>query len=593
MGGNLETLWKMRAGAKTFKDRDSLYRTLEDYVLSRSSTRAPTNISPKPLLLDAEDAADERVLVNWASQVVNHRVASFSRIPRTWNLPWSGEPEAVRLAQKNTNFIYSVFAKSSMKALQPLQAWRFSVRGEAVQGVEWDKQKKQIYVRCYDPAWCYPSLNDLDLGAMNDLLITYEVDAGWARKNFKVDVPGDKKLARVFIYWTTEERTVQVDRTPVEEFRLKHDLGFVPFRWAFARPNGQYAQSDVRDVIRLQDVFNEALVLSLDALRKTVYKAYWGVGIKENVVPQPDEVIAFTNTDAHIYEFPSSAPPEVALGIMDSLGKYIQSAAGVSPISLEGTASGSIVTGAAVRHQVEAVEARSETQRVVFEMLYSKTAEYILRVLESQFPDAKVLFRGRDQQSFDTVTGSDVKGWYDCTSEYGSTYNMPPEQRSKYALEGLGRLWDDHYAVKAGLPDDIDPDEMVQRLQDYQVRQAEIQAKAQGAAQEEASQGQVPSQGPPGVSPPQMAQPPQPPIPGKMPGMVKLTQIENALKLVEDSLKGQVWAIGELAIAGMSAAPVVMVSEEKDRGKVETVVQPFHGQVVVGQPEDTPHITLA
>ena len=238
------------------KERDEHYKQYENAYHKKDNRSAPTRLeSFKPLLLDTANQEMVQKLLNPSAQIVKHSTAMFSRIPRISNVPFDGSPTSITLASKMSAVIGSIAYNSGMKAMQPLQAHRLSLRGDSVYGVEWDKAAKQIYWRGFDPFWCYPSLSALDFGGVDDILIHFMVDRKWAKKVYDVNI--DTKLkskAKVFVYWDSLHKETQVENIQnVGEgsHTFDHDLGFCPFRWVFGQPTGYFAQSDIQDVIEL------------------------------------------------------------------------------------------------------------------------------------------------------------------------------------------------------------------------------------------------------------------------------------------------------------------------------------------------------
>jgi hypothetical protein len=318
------------------------------------------------------------------------------------------------------------------------------------------------------------------------------------------------------------------------------------------------------------------------ALHKSVFKSYWGKGMKENVVPVPGEMVAFQSPNAEVHAFDLAEPPDMLINVLGQIASDARSGAGMSPYSMEGQGPGSINTGKGIQRQIEAIEARGEIKKLMMEATYGKLGEYILEVFEKKFDDAPILIRGK-QGGIDKLNANEIKGYYDCGSHYGDLFGMSLATRIQVALQGLGRLYDDHKAIEiADLPD-VDESEMVRRIEDYQLRMAATTGKSQTVSQEagQSQQGQQPGQ-PPAPGPPQAEQKPTPPSPQQF--MATLENVQKALTLIESGLSGHVWAIGELAIAGQSAQPMVMVEKKEDLPKVESVMKVVKGSVVVGHP---------
>lgn len=613
-GLDLMELWQERTGQDEFKLRNQAYKAYEDAYLGRSSDKKEQYVTWRPQMIDGintGNAAEAKALVNLSRQYVNHHQASFARIPKVENVPYSSD--ALEDALRKTGIIQGVFRRSRIKSIQPLQAWRLSCRGDAIYGLEWGKTGQEaglpyILVKAYDPAECFPDMNHDDPGGMNDLLVVQEARGEWAERVFGIDV-GSEKSVKIFIYWTSECRYVQVHKTMIHDSRytFEHNMGFVPWRWTYNSQNTHMAQSDIAEVPKLQQLMSDSLLLMMDGARKLIDKAYWGKGIAGDVIPKPGEVVTFPNPQAEIHEFPVAEPPQMMQGIMRSLQDYAQAMAGVSPISAEGMASGSIVTGSAVRHQVEAIEARTETKRVSVESTFSILGEYILRVLEKAFPNDEMTVRV-ERGGEVSMRGADVKQWYTCEASYGDFFNLGPTERTRLMLEMLGKTVGRRTAVSVIWPE-RDVPAMEKEIDDYQIAQAAITGRSQAVAQASAQAGQEGPGGgaPPGQGMPGAGGPPAPPIqynqPPAQPGqaavaqatggkMIELGQLSSLLDVVRGKLHGQVWAVGEIAVAGRSASPRVMVERKEDLAVVDSAFQ-GKAQVTVGPPsEDEPKVTL-
>jgi hypothetical protein len=520
------------------------------------------------------------------------------------------DPDSSPHATQATALVNGVFRASNIKGKQPKQAFWLSCRGDCIYGVEWaEGEKPSIQIKTYDPAYCYPNLDPEDPGGMLDLLITYEVPSSWIKRMFGLSLPDSKKTARLFIYWDQEMRSCQVEKFKLPLYTTYHDLGFVPWRWASGNPNGHLAQGDIAETPKLQQLMCDTLMLALNAARKRVDKAFWGSGITGDVVPRAGHVNVFPNPQAKIEEYPSADPPEMLMGVMQMIQQLATQMAGVSPISMEGVVAGSNITGASVRHQVEAIEARQAVKQVSLESAYSMAGEYVLRILEKKFPNDELVVATTTGAV--KMSGADVREWYLCDASYGGWESMSLLERGRWAMEGLGRIHDDRKAVEI-VYQDMDPDVMVARVHDYQLRQAAMTGESQAAAQQAAQGGSGSAQqgqgagspmgggqgAPPGSAPtPPLMQRPQPPGLNAVVGAagpdqrVHLNELESLINLVRDQLRGNVYAVGQLALQGAALDPVVAVESEHDQPLVETALSSKNVPVIVGIP-DGPKVSL-
>lgn len=591
---DLREIHEKRAGMLMFKERDVATKVFDNYYQSRDPQREGVpQLTYRPHLianLDTGASEDHRYAVNLSRRVVSYFASTFSRPPKIWKSPLG---EDMKTAELHTYWLRHVLNQSRILTLQPRQSHWLSLRGDCVYGTDWDEDK--VLIRTYDPNWCYPQFSNLDLGAVDDMLIAFQAPTKWANDHYGTQAKGE--TVHVYIYWDEQIRQVQVGDQPVSSMDRRHDLGFCPFRWVFGSPDGSLAQADVRDLPALQDLYNENLLLALDAIRKQVDPAYYGTGVKGNLTPEPGTVLGIANDQAKIAVFPSGGDPAIIMGVMQMLESNIEATSGISPISAHGMAQGSIVTGSAVRHQVEAIEARTETRRSALEDAFAQIGAQCFRILESQFKKKEMTFPGKEAQV--TINGGDVAGWYTCAAQYGDYLGLGPQERVQAALMGLGRIYDDHMAIRlADLPDTT-PEKMVARVADYQERQAVTTGRAQALAQlaAQAAQQKPPGQEslgqPAGIPPSAMPQPPtQPPAPGTAAMNVTLGDVSRVLALIKTQLKGPVWAAGELAVVGMSPNPMLVVGVQKDLAIVNSVMQSLHGIAVVNVPPDMPRLEL-
>jgi hypothetical protein len=593
---NLKDLYGKRKGETQFRERDAAYRIFEGYYQSRDPQKPGVpQITYRPYLIDSissSAAENHRYSVNLHRGVVAYFGSLFAKTPRLWKTPLMGDEKS---ADIQTGWLRSVFKNSRMGTQQPRNSNWLSLRGDCVYGVDWDKDDKKVLIRTYDPGWCYPQFSALDLGGIENMLIAIEVPATWAKEKYGISVEGETTY--LFHYWDDDIFRVDIDKTEITAMRREHHLGFCPFRWVFGTGDGVMAQADVRDLAALQDLFNENLLLAIDAVRKQVDPAYYGTGLKGNLEPKGGEVLGIPNENAKISKFETGGDPAVIMGVMSMLGDQIHQVSGMSPISAQGRAGGSIVTGTAVRNQVEAMESRTETRRQTLEDAFEQVGEYCFKVLEKVFRTQELTFPGKNGE--ETLKGSDVKEWYECKAQYGDLLGLGPRERMQVAMQGMGHIYDDLMGIRlADLPD-VTPEEMVKRLADFQDRQAIAFGRGQGLGQIAAQS--VQQQPPPAATGEQPGPPPsampQKPSPPPAPGVggmnVTLQDVERALAMVKPQLTGPVYATGDLAVVGMSANPMLVVGVKKDLPIVNSIMAGLHGIAVAKVPDGMPQLELA
>lgn len=600
---DLRELWEARSELSEFKTRDVAYKVTNNTYLSRSSDGNQAVMTWRPIMLDNQLTADNehREAINLARQIGLHHQASFANPPRLWNRP----PDDPELGHKNTQVINSVLQGSKIKILQGRQSHFLTVRGDAVYGIGYNTDPKAdlpVWVRGMDPKYCYPAVDDREgLGSLQDNLITYSVRRKWAEKHYNVSLPGEKTEVRVFEYWDDEWRLMQIDKVKLQEpWKLRHNLGFVPWYWCYNQIPGLFAQSDISETTKVQELVNDILLLTLDATRRNVDKSYIGIGVKGNLEPRPGKILGIANPQARVEALETAVPPQMLISVMNVLQSHGMSMAGISPISMEGMAEGSIVTGSAVRHQVEAIEARMNAKRSYLEAVFSWIGSSSLRVLAKKFASRELSLHidGRTSHK-----GSDVGTWFDCQASYGSFDGLTPTERGNWAMQGLGRVHGRRTAIQLAYPES-DVQAVEREIDDFQLQQATVAAQAQAAAQQILSGGDqtspsAPPQGAPAQAgqsqptPPQLEQ--RPPIPGmqQLGSPATVSDLKLLLRLVQGRLKGEVYAIGEMAITGMALAPDVAVTEEEDRPVVMAALAPKNVRVQVGVHQDEPSLLLS
>lgn len=597
--GELKELLEHRQASPEMYERDYAYSVFDAYIMSRRSKRGKGDPQPPQLTYKPFATArfmfttpkDHKLAINLSRRVHSYFTSSFSRMPQLSKMPRDPDESSQALADRMSFWLDSVFTRSRVKAAQPRSASWLSNRGDTVFGVEWDPERNEVYPRTYDPAWCYPTLDPFDLGGVADMLITFTVPRSYAEATYHVKLPpSDKRDAQVYIYWDHRQRLVEVDDVKSEKFSFGHDLQRCPFRWVFGNSDGMYAQSDIRDVPALQDFYNENLILAMDSIRKQVDASWIIFGHNKELIPQPGKAIGVPRADAKLQRLEAGADPQVIMSVMGMLESGVESSTGLSPVSSRGQVSGSGTSGAAVRNQVQAMEARNEARKAAFEDAYEQVGVLCLQVLERCLKGPIKLDRRDENKVYEELKPEDVDGHYLCEATYGGFIGMALEQRIQASLQGLGRIYGLSTAVRLAAIPGASPaaieKEVAQYQKDLAIQAASAQAIAQQVGQEAKATPQDMGQQPiPSGAMPQQQTPAPPPGPGQM-GVISLGDIERTLEAAESKLHGSVWAVGEIAVVGMAARPQLMVSSEKDLAVVRSLMQHLRTYVSLGHPGD-------
>jgi hypothetical protein len=537
---------------------------------------------------------DHKLAINLSRRVHSYFTSTFAKMPLLSKLPNDPDAEAQAAAERVSFWFDALFTEHRMKAGQPRLASWLSNRGDAVVGVEWNAKEGKLYPRAYDPQWCYPTLEPFDVGGVSDMLITFSMGRAEAAAMYDVVLPAtSKRDAQVFIYWNHEERIVQVEGKKSARFSFKHELQRAPFRWLFGNADGMYAQSDVRDIPSLQDFYNENLILAMDTIRKQVDAAWIVFGHNKNLTPIPGSALGVPRQDAKLERFEAGGNPEVIMQVMQMLESGVEASTGISPASSRGHVGGTS-TGVGVRNQVQAIEARNEARKSTFEDAYEQLATLSLQVVERCLKKG-VKVRSRNGQF--ELKPEDVDGNYLCEATYGGFVGMDLAQRIQASLQGLGRIYGLTTAVRLADIPGVNPSVIEKEVDAYQKNLAIVAATSQSIAQQAAQSAQASPQDmgqqpPPAGAVPQKQQMASPPGPSQM-GVVSIGDIERTLEAVKPRLHGSVWAIGELAIAGMAAKPMLMVSSEKDLPVVSQLMQHLRTFVMPGEPGEMPNLKVA
>ena len=594
---DLKDLLKERQGDPMMEERDYAYSVFDAYIMSRRSGKKgrdnPPQLTYKPFATTRfayHTPKDHKLAINLSRRVHSYFTSTFSKMPTLSKMPKDPDEASQALADRMSFWLDSVFVKSRVKAAQPRSASWLSNRGDTVYGVEWDSKTGDIWPRTYDPAWCYPMLEPFDLGGVADMLITFTVPRSYAEAAYEVSLPpSDKRDAQVYMYWDHKQRIVEVDNRRSKRYSFEHQLGRCPFRWVFGNSDGMYAQSDIRDVPSLQDFYNENLVLAMDSIRKQVDASWVIFGHNKTLVPEPGKAIGIPRPDAKLQRLEVGAEPQTMMAVMSMLEAGVESSTGISPVSSRGQVAGS-ASGAAVRNQVQAMEARNEARKAAFEDAYEQVGVLCLQVLERCMTKPIKLGLRDENKVYIELKPEDVDGHYLCEATYGGFVGMSLEQRIQASLQGLGRIYGLSTAVRLAQIPGASPaaieKEVAQYQKDLAIQAASAQSIAQQVGQHAQATPQDMGQQPiPQGAVPQQATPAPPPGPSQM-GVISLADIQRTLEPLKPKLHGSVWAIGELAVAGLAARPQLMVASEKDLPVVTTLMRGLRTYVMAGHPGD-------
>jgi hypothetical protein len=541
MAKDLKQLFEARSDSPAFKKRNAAYKLFENCYNSDTKEGMNLDLTYRPNNVDGVsmgyDEELNKIAINQVRRVVSHFGSMFAHRPRVFVFP--EDERLIDKAAREGDYIEHVMRVSNVDSQHAQQSHFLALRGDAVFCVDWNAiegTRPRVMVKTFDPRNCFPLFQPHDLGGLEDMLIAVRVNPTWAKTTFNLPqhAINPDQQASLFYYWDSDEYLVQVEEVPLPKETRRHKLGFVPFRWVFGDPSGLMAQADCREVPKLQEVFNEALLLTLDAVRKQVDPAWYVTGAPKDVSPEPGFANALPE-NASVGKWPIEADPNIIMQVMSSLESAIYTTTGVSPISMTGAGrGGSDRSGAAIRHQVEAVDSRAEQRKVLLEATYSRLGEMILKVTSQLYPQEMIPFM-TPTKGFQRMPGKDFSHQPLCMAAYSDFVSQTPETRFQIALQGLGKIFDEKYAIDnvLNLPG-VDANDMVARLRLYQINQAKTMAEAQAQAQHVMQQAQ-PEQtgGPGGGGQPNTLQPPRRPTPPNG------QQLRNQLAVISGQANGR------------------------------------------------------
>lgn len=72
-----------------------------------------------------------------------------------------------------------------------------------------------------------------------------------------------------------------------------------------------------------------------------------------------------------------------------------------------------------------------------------------------------------------------------------------------------------------------------------------------------------------------------------------LDDLKLLLRLLQGKLRGDVYAVGEMAIVGMAIVPEVAVVEDRDLPLVQSTLAPKRAMVRIGVVDDEPKVLIS
>ncbi len=599
---------------KVYSDRNGWYQTLESYYYGPDgpSTFGPSikamNSQGRPQLRDGElgGAIDRphRFSSRRLSGVADDYAALKGRMPISRAEPPTPDDAGKEKAERLTKYLYSTYELSHLALQQPDSGRNLSVLGDSVYllepGTEGDADGRVVWTVIH-PGICYPSFRHGFMRYdMYDLAMVEVWNPTDIRLSFGINVRDDapEEDRRVTTYISPYQRTVLVgtDRWKI----VKHaewDLGFCPAQWVFNKPGHQMGQSDISNALDQQDLLDHALNVWADGI---VYMTYETPVIKDPLNQSQDGIVIgpgappiLVGPQGGASMLGTSGNPAALEQIIGQTIADMNAATGSSQVRQEGQMHGSIQTGRAIQAAQGPASTRIEAFHESFAAAWRELNAKTLRMQEKapvlRDWSGPIYGRLKGVSFKDEMSAKDIEGWYRTTVTWESLVGLNPQQKLQIAYEGnVAKLWDKPYAMEmVGVEDPLGMLERVHQEADHEI---ELEAKRQQGASGQAGSSAGTSGTKSGLGGQTAGSQPAPmiarpfgmmqqsggstPMSGGPMGVTR-KQVEQALSDIHPKLKGEVYAIGELALAGQSAQGQLAITSASDHRKVMEAVKPL------------------
>jgi|SRR5665213_270701 len=600
-----------------FHDRDAAYEVFAAYYFGEqqgmgSPAVRAMNTQGRPLMRDLEAtnvAGDTQYRSNRLMPVVDDAQALIGRMPNSRVTPPDSSDAGQHKAQKATKYLISTHELSNMDDQQEEVGWFLPCLGDAMYMLSVGHEApaiRRVVWQTVDPRCAYPAFK---LGHqrydMLDVILREYVEPYEARARFGsavTDPRKDSAAIPITIYISQFQRTVlagEGDRVQVVH-HTPWDLPFCPAVWVFNKKNGRFAQSDIGQSLIPQDALDYLTTIFLDGAAFSVYpvpvvKDPTNLGT-DGLPPYGPGMAPVTVGDKGDFKFVTPTTDLSAIQFGSSqMTQEIYTATGTSEVRQEGKLHSSIPTG-------RAAHALQGPQATRFELKQAKLSTAIRRMnsmtleMQEKAPylgnhTFDIFGQSKDGEFTEKFTPSeDIKGWYRNEVRWDSVIGMNQQQKTEMAYQ----------AKSAGIIDaerateifgEEDPAGMVERVRREKEKEMQMQQAMQGGA----PGGGGPPGGAPGgggpsgggqQAPPQGGPPPptriarpyglgaqQPELATGAPKGITLDAVKKALELVADKLKGTVALVGDVAQQGTGQHIDALLSDFKDFGRVNPVLQ--------------------
>lgn len=578
----------------------------------------------RPVLRLVRQEAQEferRYLANILSPIVEDQQALIGQMPMAKMLPPGDDDAAKVVATKGTHYLTSTYDFCGFVQHWAEAAFHTKLYGDSclVPEVVADDKRFQgrVAITEVDPHYAFPRFHTgWRRWQLYDLVVAWLMDPADVKDDYGIKVededlePGTE-LVQVATYISTKQRTTVVGvsgkqrwEEGLPQHHIEWDLPFHPAVWIFNKQaGGRHGQSDIGQALGLQDMYDFSLNVATDAEIEATYS------ITHVVDPQkfgeepfdvgPGETVS-SRGGGEIRKISPSPHPRTALDLAERARTDATRVAGTTQARTDGVLPGSIQTGRAIKASQGPQASRLDLTLALMKRGLEKMNQGVL-MLQELAPIAGTMtfdIWGRAQghtfrEMFDPQV--DIAGWYVTEVTFDRLLGHTHQEKVVQAMQGVaGRLHTRRYGMELiGVedPEQMEKDVNEEALADARLeaeKQRMLQEAQQGSASPGAPVGPQAKPGIPNVQIPAMAGGPgaqqagpvplvrpsvlarQNPVSSGLPQGVGLQEVRQ--KLAGEKLKGQVFAVGELAIMGQSKNPQLRVTAFEDYRVVRAAI---------------------
>lgn len=604
----LEIIELAKQRTASYAERDGLYETFQRYYRGKQISAGPSTLAMnqqgRPLLRlsEAGPNSDRAFTTQRLAPIIDDSQALLGRMPSSRVEPPDQSEAGVAKGDLLSKYLISTHELSRMDRQQAEMGYHLPCLGDGCYTLEVDPDLRRVTWTVLDPSTAYPSFmwgyKRFDI---LDLIVCYYVDPYAAKARWGINVAKDAQVP-VTIYTSKDQRSVVVgNEKPQLVHHVEWGLRFCPAVWVFNKVNGQFANSDIAQSLVQQDALDFMWAVMMDGV---VHNTYPIIGVRNAISVSGDPITVgpgatpiSLGTDGAILVSRSQGDLSAIQYGMDQLVNDIYAATGTTQVRQQGSMHSSIVTGRAMHAaqgpQATRVELKQQELGSAIQMVNMMTLEMQEKAPTLGNHEFEIYGRFKGASFRQMMSGKDIDGTYRNSVSWEPVTGMNLQQKTAIAYEGaVAGLWDDVRSRE--LVGVEDPMGMRDRIAAQKLHEANLQAQVQGVLMA-AQQGGAPPQGqadqasgiasgaPPGASgntqPAPMVMRPRglgeaqaPPV-GGVPQGVSRQAIENALLLVVDRLKGEVFVAGDLAMQGQGSHIEALITDARDYGRVLPVLR--------------------